>query len=104
RELRLDRDVLAGVEVMRPDQIGEVLDDVRLGGDRIGADHLRPAECDRFGDGARALLLLKHAPAPPAPPARARTPSGRRRRSAPRPGRGTSGESPPPPSRSISSL
>ena len=42
----------------------ERLDDVGLRRDRVGADHLRPAERDRLGDRPRALELPKHGPAP----------------------------------------
>ena len=49
------------------------LDDVRLRRDRIGADHLRPAQRDGLGDRARALDLLKHRRSPPCATARARS-------------------------------
>jgi hypothetical protein len=42
-ELGLDADELAGLERAGPDGVGEILDDVRLRRDRIGADDLGPA-------------------------------------------------------------
>ena len=56
-ELGLDHQVLAGIELARPDQVREVLDDVGLRGDRIRADHLGPAERHGLRDRAGALFL-----------------------------------------------
>ena len=102
RELGLDHQVLAGSEVAGPDHVGEVLDDVRLRGDRIGADHLRAAERDGLGDGPRSLLLPKHGPAPRLRPAPSRARGSPRRRSSRQPSRRTFPRSPWPatPSRS----
>ena len=71
-------------------ELREVLDDVRLRGDRVRADHLRPAQRHRLGDRPRALNLTQHRSAPAArlPPRRAlparppRCPRRPRRRSA----------------------
>ena len=86
RELGLDVDELARVELARPHQLGEALDDVGLRRDRIGADHLGPAQ--RHG--------LARPPASPRSAqawagssvlvaTRTRTPPRRRRRCARRP-------------------
>ncbi len=64
-ELRLDVDELAAGELARLHHLAQALDDVRLRRDRIGADHLRPAQRDRLGDGARTFDLLKHGRALP---------------------------------------
>jgi len=50
-ELGLDVDELAVGDLARLDHLAKAFDDVRLRRDRIGADHLRPTERDRFGDG-----------------------------------------------------
>ena len=46
----LDADQLT-VEYAVGYQLGDVLDDMGLGRDRIGGDHLRPAQGDGAGDG-----------------------------------------------------
>ena len=93
-ELGLDHQVLAGGEVPGPDQVGEVLDDVGLGRDRVGADHLGAAERHRLGDGAGSLLLPKHGSAPGSRAGRTRTRRRRRACCGRRSRRRTSGRSP----------
>ena len=96
RELGLDADVLARRELAGAHLVGERLDDVGLGRDRVGADHLGPAQRDRVGDRVRALLLLKHGSAPSSAARRARTRPSRRPRCRRRACPGTSLGSPPP--------
>jgi hypothetical protein len=50
-ELGFDVDELAVGHLTRLDHFAKAFDDVRLRRDRIGADHLRSTERDRFGDG-----------------------------------------------------
>ena len=47
-------------ERARLHHLAQPLDDVGLRRDRVGADHLRPAQGDGFGDGVRAFSLLEH--------------------------------------------
>ena len=61
RELRFDIDELAVFQRAAFDHLAQSLDDVGLRRDRIGADHLRPAQRNGFGHGARSFDLLKHA-------------------------------------------
>ena len=78
-EFALDVDVLAVLELALAAEQPQVFDDVRLRGNRIGADHFRAAERHGLGDALAAFELLKHAhlPARASPP---RRPSRRLRR------------------------
>ena len=59
-ELRLDVDVLAPGQLAGLHQPAELLDDVRLWRDRVGADHLGPARGDGSRHGPRTLNLPEH--------------------------------------------
>jgi hypothetical protein len=60
REFGFNVDEFAILHLARLDHLADAFDDVRLRGNRIGADHFRPAQRDRLGNGVRALDLLKH--------------------------------------------
>jgi hypothetical protein len=59
RQIRFDIDEFAIGEVTCLDHLAEALDDVRLRRDRIGADHLRPAQRTASARHA-AFRLFKH--------------------------------------------
>jgi hypothetical protein len=71
-EFGLDVDELAIGERAVLHHLAHALDDVRLRGDRVGADHLRARQRDRLGDGVGTFDLLKHG-GPPSPFSRTRT-------------------------------
>jgi hypothetical protein len=58
-ELAFDVDELA-VFQRRLHHLAEAFDDVGLRRDRVGADHLGPAQRHRFGDGVGTFNLLEH--------------------------------------------